>query len=139
MLFFFFSAISVALEIDILFFSNFISNLVNNISIIKCDVNNKIILRDLIDEIKGEKWLAKSYSLLNNNCQDFGAEIVRILKAKRINEEDKIRINEKKALPNCLIEALTKNEESFTINTLGRIPVFGLIFDIFVAKRLIKK
>ena len=139
MLFFFFSAISVALEIDILFFSNFISNLVNNISIIKCDVNNKIILRDLIDEIKGEKWLAKSYSLLNNNCQDFGAEIVRILKAKRINEEDKIRIKEKMILPNCLIKALSENEEASKINIIGKIPIVGFIFDLFMVDFFIKE
>ena len=69
-------------------FSSFFSIASNNLSIIKCDVNNKIILRNLIDEIKGEKWLAKSYSLVNNNCQDFEAEIVRILKANRIHEED---------------------------------------------------
>ena len=56
-----------------------------------------------------------------------------------MNEKDKIRINEKKALPNCLIKALTNNEESSTINTLGRIPIFGLFFDVFVANSLVKK
>ena len=61
------------------------------------------------------------------------------MEKSQMHKHKEIRINEKKALPNCLIKALTKNEESFTINTLGRIPVFGLIFDIFIAKRLIKK
>ena len=115
------------------------SNLENNLSIVKCDVNNKIIFRNLIDEIKGEKWLAKSYSLVNNNCQDFRAEIVRILKAIRINEEDKIRIKEKMILPNCLIKALSENEETSKINIIGKIPIVGFIFDLFMVDFFIKE
>ena len=65
---------------------------------------------------------------MNNNCQDFGAEIVKILKAIRINEEDKIRMREKMILPNCLINAFSENENSSTINTIGKIPVFGFFF-----------
>ena len=119
--------------------SMIIDDLINDVKIVKCDVKNNITLEELNKEFLGEKWEARKYNLASHNCQDFAAEVVKILKAVRINEKDKIRINEKKALPNCLIKALTKNEESFTINTLGRIPVFGLIFDIFIAKRLIKK
>lgn len=125
------------------FFKNCVSNiiyeLINDVKIVKCDVKNNITLEELNKEFLGEKWEARKYNLASHNCQDFAAEVVKILEAVRINEKDKIRINEKKALPNCLIKALNKNEESFTINTLGRIPVFGLIFDVFVAKRLIKK
>ena len=90
-------------------------------------------------EFLGEKWEARKYNLSSHNCQDFAAELVKILNAVRINEKDKIRINEKKALPNCLINALTNNEESSTINTLGRIPIFGLFFDIFAANHFVKK
>ena len=110
---------------------HYLSLLVNATNIIKCDVNNKISLRNLIALIKGEKWLAKQYNLLSHNCQDFGAEIVKILKSIRINEKDKIRMREKMILPNCLINALSENENSSTINTIGKIPVFGLFFDLF--------
>ena len=65
---------------------------------------------------------------MSNICQDFGAEIVKILKAIRINEEDKIRLKEKMILPNCLINALSENENSSTINKIGKIPVFGFFF-----------
>ena len=117
---------------------NFFLQIINDFKIFKCDVKNKITLEELNKEFLGEKWEAKKYNLSSHNCQDFAAEVVKILKAVRINEKDKIRINEK-ALPNCLINALTNNEESFTINTLGRIPVFGLLFDVLVANNLVKK
>ena len=117
---------------------NFFLQIINDFKIFKCDVKNKITLEELNKEFLGEKWEAKKYNLSSHNCQDFAAEVVKILKAVRINEKDKIRINEK-ALPNCLINALTNNEESFTINTLGRIPVFGLLFDVLVANKLVKK
>ena len=118
---------------------NIIAQIINQVDIIKCDVNNKITLEDLKQEFLGENWEAKKYNLANHNCQDFAAEVVRILKAVRIHDKDKIRIIEKKALPNCLINALTNNKQSSTINTLGRIPVFGLFFDLFVAGFLVKK
>ena len=104
-------------------------NLINGTNIIKCDVNNKITLKNLIAQVNNEKWLAKNYNLLNHNCQDFGAEIIRILKAIRINEKDKIRTREKWLLPNCLIKALSENEDLSKINIFGKIPVIGLIFD----------
>lgn len=91
-----------------------------------------------MNNFKSEKWEAKSYNLLNHNCQTFGAEVIKILKAVRINKRDKIRINEKMILPNCMIKALWNNEELSAINTLGRVPVFGLAFDVF-ANIFVKK
>ena len=35
------------------------------------------------------------------------------------------------ALPNCMIKVLWDNEELSIVNTLGRVPVFGLVFDAF--------
>ena len=90
---------------------NVISQIINQVDVIKCDVNNKITLKDLKQEFLGEKWKAKKYNLASHNCQDFAAEVVKILKAVRIHDKDKIRMLEKKALPNCLINALTNNEE----------------------------
>ena len=46
-----------------------------------------------------------------HNCQTFAAEVVKILKAIRIHETDKVRVNEKFLLPNCIISALWHNED----------------------------
>ena len=118
---------------------NFISNILNQVNIIKCGVNNKITLEELNHEFIGELWAAKNYVLTSHNCQDFAAEVIKILKAVRIKEEDKIRMNEKFALPNCLIKALTSNEGLSTINIIGRIPIVGLAFDMFAANHFVKK
>lgn len=98
---------------------------------IECDVKNKITLKELINNFQNENWEAKKYNLLTHNCQTFGAEVITILKAIRINERDKIRTKEKMILPNCIIKALWKNEDLSVVNTLGRIPVLGLGFDAF--------
>ena len=34
-------------------------------------------------------------------------------------------------LPNCIISALWDNEDLSFINTMGRIPIIGMGFDIF--------
>ena len=96
-------------------------------------------LKELTNEFLGDLWEAKKYNLASHNCQDFAVEVVKICEAVRINEEDKIRINEKRALPNCLIEALSKNEGYSKVNSLGRIPIFGLFFDLFAAHKYIQK
>ena len=75
----------------------------------------------------------KSYNLASHNCQTFGAEVIKILKAVRTNEYDKIRTREKMILPNCMIKALWDNEELSALNTLGRVPVFGLAVDAFAS------
>ena len=98
---------------------------------IECDVKNKITLKELINNFQNENWEAKKYNLLTHNCQTFGAEVITILKAVRINERDKIRTKEKMILPNCIIKALWKNEDLSVVNTLGRIPILGLGFDAF--------
>ena len=96
-------------------------------------------LEELKNKFLGDMWTARKYNLKSHNCQDFAAEVIKILKATRINERDIIRINEKYALPNCLIRALTNNETISVINKIGRIPIIGLLFDIFAADHFIKK
>ena len=91
---------------------------------------NKITLRELINNFRGKNWEAKDYNVLTHNCQDFANEIIKILKAVRIHDYDKIRTREKGILPNCIISTLWDNEKLSAINTLGRIPVFGLFFDV---------
>lgn len=104
----------------------------NNFKYVICDIKNKITLRELCNNLKNENWLAKKYNIVFNNCQTFASEIIKILKAIRMHEVDKIRINEKINLPSCLIWALWRNENLSLKNTLGRIPVFGLFYDLII-------
>ena len=104
--------------------------IVNGFDKIECNVNNKITLGELIENFKEEKWEAKNYNVLSHNCQTFGAEVIKLLKAVRVNDYDKIRIREKMILPNCMIKVLRDNEDLSVVNTLGRVPVFGLAFDL---------
>ena len=97
---------------------------------IECDIKNKITLRELCNNFENENWSARKYNVVTHNSQTFAAEIIKILKAIRIHEADKIRANEKIILPNCLIKAFWNNEDLSLKNTLGRIPIFGLFHDL---------
>ena len=105
--------------------------LFNGYHSIECNIKKRIQLRELIERFQDEDWEAKKYNVLTHNCQDFGAEIIKILKATRKYDKDKIRTNEKMILPNCIISALWDNEDLSLINTMGRIPIIGMGFDIF--------
>ena len=119
-------------------YRNSISKKLNQVNIIKCNAKKNMTLKQLINILSNEKWEANEYNVAKHNCQDFAAEVIKILKAVRINESDKIRLNEKYALPNCMIRALSNNEEISKINILGRIPIFGLYFDIVFANRFVR-
>ena len=58
-----------------------------------------------------------------------------ILKAVRNDERTKIRTIEKMILPNKLISTLWDNEDLSLTNTLGRIPIFGLIYDLIILNK----
>jgi len=102
---------------------------------IDCNVENKITLKELCNNFKGDKWKAKKYNVIYNNCQDFAAKIIKLLKATRKNDNDKIRTIEKLCLPNCIISALWDNEQLSFTNTVGRIPLVGPFYDLY---RIIK-
>lgn len=103
---------------------------------IECDIENKINVEDLCNKFKGQKWEAKNYNVVTHNCQHFAANVIKILKAKRIHDIDKVRTKEKEKLPNCIISNLWDNEKLSKINTLGRIPIIGSIYDIFIMKKI---
>ena len=109
---------------------DFKSNISESFKSIDCDVENKITLEELCEHFKGEEWKTSNYKVTHHNCQTFATEIIKILKAKRINEEDKIRLNEKNILPNCIINNLWDNEELSLRNIIGRIPIIGLLYDL---------
>ena len=117
---------------------NSISKKLNQVNIIKCNVKKNMTLKQLINILSNEKWEANEYNVAKHNCQDFAAEVIKILKAVRINESDKIRLKEKYALPNCMIRSFSNNEEISKINIVGRIPIFGLYFDIVFANRFVR-
>jgi len=58
---------------------------------IDCNVGNKITLKELCDYLRDDKWRAKNYYVINNNSQDFAAKIIKLLKATRKYDIDKIR------------------------------------------------
>ena len=107
----------------------------NRFETVDYDVINKITIRELRDHFKGEKWLTKNYNVIFHNCQTFDAEIFKKLKAIRSNEKDKVRANEKTALPGCIINSLWHNEKLSLANTLVRIPIFGLFHDFYLASK----
>ena len=98
---------------------------------VTCEVINRITIKELINHFKEEKWEAKNYIINYHDCQSFASEIIKILKAVRKNEEDKIRCIEKMELPDCIIRSLWKNEPLSLLNTLGRIPIFGFFHDLY--------
>ena len=98
---------------------------------VTCEVINRITIKELIYHFKEEKWEAKNYIINYHDCQSFASEIIKILKAVRKNEEDKIRCIEKVELPDCIIRSLWKNEPLSLLNTLGRIPIFGFFHDLY--------
>lgn len=105
-------------------------NISNNFYRVECDIKNKKTLRELCNNFKSGNWSAENFEVATHNSQTFAAEIIKFLKAVRKHEYDKIRKNEKLALPNCLIKALWNNEDLSVTNTLGRIPIFGLFHDL---------
>ena len=109
---------------------NVFQQLSNDFKKVFCAVKNRMTLRELCMNLQNEKWRAEKYNFASHNCQIFAAELIKILKAIREEEEDKIRLNEKQLLPHCIIEALRENEDLSLINVIGRIPVVGLFWDI---------
>lgn len=103
---------------------------------VDCDIQNKLSIKELIENFKGEKWLAQKYNVISHNCQDFAQNVIKILKAVRNKKYDKIRIVEKGKLPGKISFQLWKNEKLSITNTLGRIPVFGFFHDL-IAKYII--
>ena len=96
---------------------------------IECEIKKQMNLEELITYCKREKWEANKYNVFMHNCQDFVAEIIKVTKAIRIHNKDKIRTYEKLILPGCIISQLWDNEKLSSINTIGRIPMLGILFD----------
>jgi len=104
----------------------------NDFNYTECEIKNPMNLEELIAYCKGEEWEANNYNAFLHNCQDFAANIIKITKAVRIHNFDKIRTLEKLKLPGCIISQLWENEKLSAINTIGRIPIVGLLFDAII-------
>lgn len=108
-------------------------------NIIECEIEQSMDLVELCNKFKGTEWKAGNYNLAHHNCQNFAAEVIKILKAVRKNDFDKIRSREKLILPNCIISNLWDNEKHSWMKTIGRIPLLGPIHDIYFYFHLKKK
>ena len=106
--------------------------IINDFNYTECEIKNQMNLEELIAYCKGKKWEANNYNAFLHNCQDFAANVIKITKAVRIHNFDKIRSVEKLKLPGCIISQLWENEKLSTINTIGRIPIVGLLFDAII-------
>ena len=78
-------------------FSNYykLKNKLSDFKFIECKIKNQMNLAQLITYCKGENWEANNYNLFRHNCQDFTAEIIKVTKAIRIHNKNKIRTYEK--------------------------------------------
>ena len=75
---------------------------------------------------------SQNYCVLSNNCQEFAAEVIRVLKAIKTDERTKVRTVEKMILPNKLISSLWNNEDWSLSNTIGRILIMSLLYDLII-------
>ena len=66
-------------------------NISNNFYRVECDIKNKITLRELCNNFKSGNWSADNFEVATHNSQIFAAEIIKIFKAIRKHEYDKIR------------------------------------------------
>ena len=97
------------------------------------NVGNEITLGELVNYfIKDNNWNAKDYNVLTHNCQDFASKCIKILKLTRMNDLDKVRVNEIQFFSPCVLRALYANEgwsaKNIGLRTLQRIPFFGNYF-----------
>ena len=112
----------------------------NSYSSVPC-IGKSMKFSDFIKYFEGKDWLANNYDLSGirgNNCQDFIAKAVEILKLERNTSYYCIRSVEKNLLSGKIISKLKSNETYFEdklINTIGKIPVFGLILDNVLFKK----
>ena len=56
--------------------------------------NRVIVIKELINNFKGESWEAKQYNVLTHNCQIFAVQIIKILKKnkkKKLGKKKKIK------------------------------------------------
>ena len=118
-----------------------IINNFNSYSSIPCyDKSMKFV--DFIKYFEGVDWIANNYDLSGNrgnNCQDFVAKAIDILKLERYASYYCIRSVEKNLLSGTIISKLKSKETFFEyklINNIGKIPVFGVILDNFNFKNI---
>lgn len=71
------------------------------------------------------------YNVADNNCHDFIANAIKILRAKRIDKNlSKMHNFAKLKIPPKILEPLEDNEEYYILTSLGKIPFLGVITDV---------
>jgi hypothetical protein len=96
-------------------------------------INNKMTLGNLFERISKEMSIKfDDYNVADNNCQDFIAYVIKLLKAVRIDKtESKLHNFAKLRIPPKILEALEDNENYQILTTLGKIPIIGVWTDLF--------
>ena len=89
---------------------------------------NKMTVKELIQRCCNEgKWRASDYNLSSNNCQDFIAKVIEILKVKRIKSfSHNFALTQ---IPPCILKALEKNEDRKVLKFFEKIPVLGVYIE----------
>ena len=96
---------------------------------LQLNIGNKITLGELTNSlVKGNNWNAKDYNVSSNNCQDFVAECIRLLKLTR-PAIYKFRIYEITYFPPCIVKAFY-DVEGWSVGNIfkrifQRIPLIG--------------
>lgn len=95
---------------------------------IDCEIDKGMFLREIYSYFNKKEFLNNIYD--DDNGQGLVAEIIKLLKATRKNEKDKVRMREKSILPNCIITAFWDNEELTFNKVMGRVPILGFLYDL---------
>ena len=95
-----------------------------------CNVLVNRTLGNVLDKFKNG-WASKDYIIGVHDCQKFVVELIYELKAVRIPGLDRLRTTEKFQLTNDMMNAFAENERDLN-NTIGRIPIIGLAYDISI-------
>lgn len=96
------------------------------------NINNHMTVGELFRTINRKMNLTfEGYNVADNNCQDFIANAINILGAKRTthNCNSKRHNLSKLYIPPKILEALESNEDYQILTSLGKIPVLGVFTD----------
>lgn len=94
-------------------------------------IRQGIKIKDLFQKISLKMNLTMhEYNAADNNCQDFIANAVEILKAKRVDKtSSKMHNLSKLRIPPKILEALENNEDYQIMTSLAKIPLVGVVTD----------
>jgi len=96
-------------------------------------IRRGITIKDLFQKISLKMNLTMhEYNAADNSCQDFIANAILILNAKRVDKTtSKMHNFSKLSIPPKILEALEYNEDYQILTSLAKIPLVGVVTDFF--------